>query len=114
MRCLLAFEKLATARLDTITSETIGAYVATRQATTNEITTINRQLQVLRRMFKCAVTWGKVHTRLAVVEMLPGERRRDRFLSPAEEALYFAVARSQKMEKARRPCPPRRRGHDPD
>jgi integrase len=97
--CLLRFEKLANARLDAITSETIGAYVATRQAMENEISTINRHLQVLRRMFRCAEKWGKVHTKLATVEMLPGEHRRDRVLSPDEEALYFAAARSPKMEK---------------
>jgi site-specific recombinase XerD len=99
VKCLLRFQKLAAARLDAITSETIGAYVATRQEMENEISTINRQLQVLRRMFKCALKWGKVHTKLATVEMLPGEHRRDRVLSPAEEALYFAAARSPKMQK---------------
>jgi len=99
VKCLVAFEKLAAARLDAITSETIGAYVATRQEMKNEITTINRQLQVLRRMLICALKWSKVHTKLATVEMLPGERRRDRVLTPAEEALYFAAARSQKMQK---------------
>jgi integrase len=99
VKCLLSFEKLAPARLDAITSETIGAYVTTRQEMKNEITTINRQLQVLRRMFNRAMKWKKVHTKLETVEMLPGEHRRDRVLSPAEESLYFAAARSPAMQK---------------
>ena len=56
VKCLLGFDKLANERLDRITSETIGSYVATRQAAGNQITTINRQLQVLRRMFNRAMT----------------------------------------------------------
>lgn len=50
-------------------------------------------------MLACAARWGKVHTKLATVEMLPGELRRDRVLTPNEEALYFAAARSPKMQK---------------
>lgn len=45
----------------------------------------------------------KVHTKLEIVEMLPGEYRRDRVLSPAEEAIYFTAARSSKMEKHKDP-----------
>ena len=48
-------------------------------------------------MFNRAMKWNKVHTKL--IEMLPGERRRDRVLSPAEESIYFAAARSSKMQK---------------
>jgi hypothetical protein len=55
VKCLIGFDKLANERLDRITSETIGAYVATRQAVGNQISTINRQLQVLRRMFNRAM-----------------------------------------------------------
>lgn len=99
VKCLLGFDKLANERLDSITSETIGAYVAARQAAGNKITTINRQLQVLRRMFNRATKWKKVRTKLETVEMLPGEHRRDRVLSPAEEAIYFAAARSNEMQK---------------
>jgi len=99
VKCLIGFDKLANERLDRITSETIGAYIAARRAGGNEITTINRQLQVLRRMFNRAMKWKKVHTKLETVEMLPGERRRDRVLSPVEETLYFAAARSNTMQK---------------
>ena len=43
--------------------------------------------------------WKKVQTKLEAVKMLPGERRRDRVLSPAEVALCFTAARSPKMQK---------------
>lgn len=43
--------------------------------------------------------WKKAYTKLETVEMLPGERRRDRILSPTEEAIFFVAARSSKMEK---------------
>src|SRR5579863_2142907 len=99
VKCLLGFDKLANERLDGITSEKRGSYVAARQAAGNKIATINRQLQVLRRMFNCAMKWKKVQTKLETVEMLPGEHRRDRVLSPAEEAIFFAAARSSEMQK---------------
>jgi integrase len=41
----------------------------------------------------------KVHTKLETVEMIPGEHRRDRILSPSEDAIYLAAARSSKMQK---------------
>ena len=99
VKCLVGFDKLANERLDRITSDMIGVYVAARQAAGNQITTINRQLQVLRRMFALAMKWKKVSAKLETVEMLPGERRRDRVLSPAEEAIYWAAARSGLMQK---------------
>ena len=77
----------------------ISAYVASRQAMGNGITTINRHLQVLRRMFNLAMKWKKIHTKLETVHMLPGERRRERVLSPVEEAIYLAASRSSKMVK---------------
>ncbi len=50
-------------------------------------------------MFNRAMKWKKVDTKLETVEMLPGEHRSDRVLSPAEEAVYFAAARSSQMLK---------------
>ena len=85
VKCLVGFAGLANERLDSITSEKIGAYIAARQALGNQITTINRQLQVLRRMFNLAMKWRKVQAKLEMVQMIPGERRRDRVLSPIEE-----------------------------
>ena len=50
-------------------------------------------------MFNLAMKWKKVQTKLETVEMLPGEHRRDRVLSPAEEAVFFAAARASEMQK---------------
>lgn len=99
VKCLMKFDGLANAQLDLITSEKIGAFIAARQAMGNQITTINRQLQVLRRMFNLAMKWKKVQTNLEKVKMIPGERRRDRVLSPVEENIYLAAARSNEMQK---------------
>jgi hypothetical protein len=57
LKCLISFDPLANTPIDAITSERIGAYVVVRKAAGNGITTINRQLQVLRRMFKLATKW---------------------------------------------------------
>jgi integrase len=52
----------------------------------------NRQLEVLRRVLKLAVEWGKVEKILPRVENPPGERHRDRVLSTTEEDAYLKAA----------------------
>src|ERR1700722_678371 len=51
-----------------------------------------------------AMKWKRVHSKLETVEMLPGEHRRDRVLTPGEEAIYFDAARSSKMHKHNDPA----------
>ncbi len=46
--------------MDAITSETIAAYVAKRKATGAEVSTVNRELATLRRMFHLSQEWGRV------------------------------------------------------
>ena len=87
-----AFEKLANEPLDAITSEKIAGFVARRQADGLQVASINRELQVLRRMLALAVEWGKVDKALPRVRMLPGEAHRERVLTRAEEALYLGNA----------------------
>jgi integrase len=99
VKSLLAFEKLANARLDTITGETIGGYVAKRRERGVEVSSINRELQALRRMFHLAEEWGKVEKALPTVKMVPGENHRERVLSPDEESLYFRAANTEAMEQ---------------
>ncbi len=96
---LLAFERLANSRLDEITGEAIAAFVAKRRDAGLEISSINRQLQVLRRMFHLAQEWGRVEKALPTVKMLPGEKHRERVLTPDEEALYFRAANSEAMDQ---------------
>jgi len=89
---LLAFEKLADQTIDEITSELIAAYVATRHAAKLEISSINRELQVLRRMFNLANEWKVVERPLHRVRMLKGENQRDRVLTADEEKKYLRQA----------------------
>ena len=99
VKSLLAFAKLACARLDAISTETIGAFIAARKEAGVQISSINRELQALRRMFHLAQEWGKVEKALPTVRMVPGENHRERVLTPEEEALYFAGAKSDAMNQ---------------
>lgn len=95
---ILAFAPLANARLNALTSNHVGEYIAQRQKAkgrsghTLQLTSLNRELQVLRRMFHLAEEWGKVEKALPKVRMVPGEKRRERVLSTAEENAYLAAA----------------------
>ena len=99
VKSLLAFEKLADARLDMITGETVGAFIAKRRDCRLEVSSINRELQALRRMFRLAEEWGRVERALPTVKMLPGENHRERVLTVEEETLYFRAAGSLAMEQ---------------
>jgi integrase len=88
---LLVFEKLAKQAIDEIISELIAAYVTTRHAAKLEISSINRELQVLRRMFNLANEW-KIVEPLHRVRMLKGENQRERVLTADEEKKYLRQA----------------------
>jgi len=62
-----------------------------------QVASLNRELQVLRRMFHLAEEWGRVERALPNVKMLPGERHRERVLTPREEDLYFKGASTEAM-----------------
>jgi integrase len=102
---LLGFERLAQERMDVLTSDRVAEYITYRQAAKGksgrplQVASLNRELQVLRRMFHLAQEWGKVDRPLPTVKMLPGERHRERVLTPAEEALYFRGASTPAMEQ---------------
>jgi integrase len=78
--------------MDAITSESIADYVAKRKAGNVEVSTVNRDLATLRRMFHLAQEWGKVEKVLPRVKLLAGENRRERVLTPEEEAAYLEAA----------------------
>ena len=78
--------------LDAITSEKVAGYVAKRQEANLQVASINRELQVLRRMFHLAQEWGKVERVLPKVRMLSGERHRERVLTSEEELKYLGAA----------------------
>jgi len=94
LRSLKAHTALAGCTLDTITADKIGTFVAKLRQNGLSVGSINRQLEVLRRLLKLAVEWGKVERALPKVEMLPGENHRDRVLSADEEARYLEAAAS--------------------
>lgn len=58
------------------------------------MSSINRALQVLRRMLRLAVEWGKTEKAAPRISLLPGERRRERVLSLTEEAAYLKAAQA--------------------
>jgi hypothetical protein len=86
---LTGYSPLAGAAVDAITPEIISGFVEKWRAAEYEVSSINRALQVLRRMLRLAVEWGKVEKAAPRISLLPGERRRERVLSPTEEAAYL-------------------------
>ena len=92
LKNLNGYAPLAGCTLDTITAERIAGFVAKRREAGLEVSSINRQLEVLRRMLKLAMEWGKVEKALPKIEMLPGENHRDRVLTADEEARYLEAA----------------------
>jgi integrase len=89
---LTAFGKLAGMRLDAITPETIADFAAYRREAGMQISTINRDLSTVRRIFHLAQEWGRVSTFLPRVRMLPGESQRERVLTAEEEQGYLHAA----------------------
>jgi integrase len=97
---LNAFHKWADIPLDEITHDMIQAFIVHRQGQKQErrdgkaleVSTINRDLAALRRMFRLAEEWGKVLKVLPKVKQLPGENQRERVLSAEEEAVYLNAA----------------------
>lgn len=86
---LLGYAPLAKSALDDITNQKITGFVEKRRGRGLQVSTINRQLEVLRRMLKLAVEWSKLDKVPPKIEMLPGERHRDRVLSFEEETRYL-------------------------
>jgi integrase len=91
LRAIKLRKALAGLPLNEITSENIAGFAAYRQTEGRQVSTINSTLRVLRRVLGMAVEGGV----LAVapnIRMLPGERHRERVVTPEEEACYLAVA----------------------
>jgi site-specific recombinase XerD len=71
LKSLLAFGKIANAKLETIAGETIGAFVAKRRGDELEVSSINRELQALRRMFRLAQEWARSKSRFRRCRCFP-------------------------------------------
>ena len=91
---LLEYSAVADESLDTITGEKIAGYARKRQDAGMKVATVNRELQVLRRMFALATEWGKVERVLPRVRMIPGEAHRDRVITVNEEKAYLDGAQT--------------------
>jgi hypothetical protein len=59
MRRLKAFAPIARVRLNELTGESVACYVVRRRSAGLEISSINRELQVLRRILHLAVELGR-------------------------------------------------------
>src|SRR5437773_790579 len=91
IRCLLAYKPLAHRKLHEIRSEQAADYAAYRQTHNAQVSTINSSLRVLRRILRLAAEWGVTES-VPKIELLPGERHRERVVSREEEARYLAAA----------------------
>lgn len=98
VKVLAAYSPLASAPLDRIAPELLTGFVTMQRDAGREIATVNRSLQVLRRALGFAVEWGVIE-RLPKVRLLPGANRRERVLTPEEEARYFAAAEDLARER---------------
>jgi integrase len=91
---LTSYAPLANAPVDAVPPAVISGFVAKWRAAEYAVSSINRALQVLRRMLRLAVEWGKAERAAPRVSLLPGERRRERVLNPQEEAAYLNAAQA--------------------
>jgi integrase len=89
---LLRYGGISGVQLDRITQEHIDRHVERRLSQGLAIGSVNRELQVLRRMFKLATKWKKVVKPLISVELVSGENHRERVISREEEARYLLAA----------------------
>jgi integrase len=91
---LTGHARLADAPIDAVTTEIISDFVAKQRNTEYQVSSINRALQVLRRMRRLAAEWGHSEKAALPISLLPGERRRERVLSGTEEAAYLKAAQA--------------------
>src|SRR5262249_52520731 len=91
IRPLLQYRVIASKKLDDITSEAVGDYAAHRQSKGLGKGAINRELRVLRRVLRLAVEWDLLE-RTPKVQMLRGEKRRERVVGEEEFAHYLSCA----------------------
>ncbi len=91
LRALTAYKPLAHCKLEEIRGEKMADFAAHRQANGLKVSTINSSLRVLRRVLRLAVEWGALNSS-PTIRLMPGERHRERVVTPEEEAMYLAAA----------------------
>lgn len=91
MRALAGYKPLAGKPIDEISGELASEFAAYRLHEGMEVSTANNSLRVLRRILNLALEWGVLET-VPKIRTLPGEARRERVITPEEEAKYLAAA----------------------
>jgi len=91
IRALTNYRPLGDAHLDEIMGELASDFAAHRLREGMQVSTANNSLRVLRRILNLAVEWGVLDS-APKVKVLSGERRRERVVTPEEEAKYLAAA----------------------
>ena len=91
MRALLGYKPFAKLHLDEINGEHIADFVAHRQSLGLQVSYVNGSVRTLRRMLRLAVEWRVVEV-APKIELLPGEHRRERVITPEEEQRYLSAA----------------------
>ena len=86
-----AYAPLANALLDEITTETVAGFAAHRQSGGLKVSSVNRSLQVMRRVLKVATEWGVIGS-CPNIRLLRGEHHRERVITQREETRYLAAA----------------------
>ena len=91
LRAIKGYKPLADSKLDEITSEVLADFAAHRQTAKLQVSTVNSSLRVLRRVLRLSVEWGVAESS-PKFKLLPGERHRERVVTPQEEAKYLSAA----------------------
>ena len=92
VKSLLAFDPIASSTLDSINTTQLTAFISKRRKAKLKVSSINRELEVLRRMLRLAFEWGLLEKPALRVQMLPGENERDYVLTAEEETRYLKGA----------------------
>lgn len=90
IRALTAYKLLGGACLNQITGELASEFASHRLREGMQVATANNSLRVLRRILNLAVEWSALES-APKIKTLPGERRRERVITPEEEARYLAA-----------------------
>lgn len=85
LRSIYRHKQLADLKLNEIGREAAAAFAAHRQSLGLEVASNNASLRVLRRVLRLAAEWRVIES-APTVQLLRGERHRERVISAAEEA----------------------------
>jgi integrase len=92
LRAIKSYHPISGLRLNEITSEVAVGFAGYRQGQGLQVSTVNSSLRALRRVLRIASEWGEIGT-VPRIKMLPGERHRERVVTPEEQGRYLAAAR---------------------